>query len=116
LARHADDPLPDRGAIGRDAVGRRPTAIHVLDHRGAALRTVFLGALDDADLRQRVRVPAGRIAVATEQSRSTPRSDDREVPFLAYVALADVILLPECGLDILADRLAVGLQVHLDCS
>src|SRR5439155_1580435 len=41
---------------------------------------------------------------------STPRSDDREVLFLAYVALADVLLLPECGLDLLADRLAVGLQ------
>src|SRR5207247_11445419 len=63
-----------------------------------------------ARLRQRMRVPAGRIAVATEEAGSAPRSDDCEVAFLAHVALADVVLLPERGLDLLTDRLAVGLQ------
>src|SRR5205814_5452199 len=110
LARSDESPLPDGGAIGCDAVGRGSAAIRVLDHRGAALRTILLGALDDAHLRQRMRVPAGRIAVATEEAGSPPRSDDREVAFLAHVALADVVLLPERGLDLLANRLAVGLQ------
>src|SRR5207249_2544865 len=63
LARSDEIPLPDRGAIGRDAVGRRPTAIRVFDHRSAALRTVFLGALARPDAGRNalhVRLEVGR--------------------------------------------------------
>src|SRR2546429_8643284 len=114
LARSDEIPLPDGGAIGCDAVARGSAAIRVLDHRGAALRTILLGALNDAHLRQRMRVPAGRIAVATEEAGSAPRSDDCEVSFLAHVALADVVLLPERGLDLLPERLAFGLHRRMN--
>src|SRR5207302_530859 len=81
-----------------------------LDHRCAALRAVLFRTLDDPDLRQRVCVPASGVAIASEEPRAPPRSDDGQVPFLAQVAFADVILLPEGGFDLLTDRLAVRLE------
>src|SRR5256885_3922507 len=100
----------DGGAIGCDAVGRGPAAIRVLDHRRAALRAVLFRSLDDSHLRQGVRVPAGGVAVASEETGTPSRPDHGEVPFLAHVAFADVVLLPERRFDLLADRLAVRLQ------
>src|SRR3989475_1022733 len=100
----------DGGAIGCDAVGRGAAAIHVLDHRRAALRAVLFRSLDDPHLRQGVRVPAGGVAVASEETGTPSRPDHGEVPFLAHVAFADVVLLPERRFDLLADRLAVRLQ------
>src|SRR5207247_9208484 len=102
--------LTDGRAIGRDAIRGRAAAIRVLDHRCAALRAVLFRTLDDPDLRQRVCVPASGVAIASEEPRAPPRSDDGQVPFLAQVAFADVILLPEGGLDLLTDRLAVRLE------
>src|SRR5438034_11398859 len=48
LARSDEIPLPDGGAIRGDAVGRGPATIRVLDHRGAALRTILLGEIGRA--------------------------------------------------------------------
>src|SRR5437867_13393740 len=64
LARSDEIPRPDGGAIGCVAVGRGSAVVYVLDHRGAALQTILVAALDDAHLRQRMRVHAVRIAVA----------------------------------------------------
>src|SRR3989442_4313330 len=85
-------------------------AIRVLDHRRAAFGAVLLRALDDPDLRQGMGVPACGISVAPEEAAASPGSDDREVPFLADVALADVVLFPQRRLDFLPDRLAVRLE------
>src|SRR3989442_13913816 len=55
-------------------------------------------------------VPAGRISVASEEAAAPPGPDDREVAFLADVALPDVVLFPQGRLDLLPDRLAVRLE------
>src|SRR6266567_282283 len=102
--------LPDGRAIGRDAIGRRATAVRVRDHGSAALRTVLGSPLDGAHLRKRMVVPACGIPVTAEEAGPPPGADDREVPFLAHVALPDVVLFPEGGLDLLADRLPVRLE------
>src|ERR1700756_3712953 len=57
-----------------------------------------------------MRVPARGIAVAPEEPAPPPGADDGEVSLLADVALADVVLLAQGGLDLLADRLAVRLE------
>src|SRR5437016_1993079 len=87
--------LADGRAIGRHAISGRAAAIRVRDHRCAALRAVLFRPLDDPDLRQRVCVPASGVAIASEEPRAPPRSDDGQVPFLAQVAFADVVLLSE---------------------
>src|SRR3989449_4676210 len=102
--------LSDRRAIGRDAIGGRATAVRVNDHRSAALGTVLCRALDDPHLRKGMGVPACGIPVAAEETVPPPGADDREVPFLAHVALADVVLFPEGGLDLLPDRLPICLE------
>src|SRR3989475_5353537 len=102
--------LPDRWTVGRDAIRRCAAAVRVFDHRRAAFGTVLLHALDDPDLRQGMRVSACGIPVAPEESVPPPGPDDREVPLLADVALADVVLFPQGGLDLLSDRLAVRLE------
>src|SRR5881628_2326576 len=55
-------------------------------------------------------VPARRISVASEEAAAPPGPDDREVAFLADVALPDVVLFPQGRLDLLPDRLAVRLE------
>src|SRR5438309_2193554 len=102
--------LADRWTVGGDAIARRAPAIRVLDHRRAAFGAVLLRALDDSDLRQGMGVPACGISVAPEEAAASAGSDHREVPFLADVALADVVLFPQRRLDFLPDRLAVRLE------
>src|SRR6266571_2483117 len=102
--------LPNGRTIGGDAVRRRAPSVRVLDHRGAALRTVLLGALDGPHLRERMRIPTRRVSIAPEEARPAAGADDRQVPLLAEVTLADVVLLPECGFDLLTDRLPVRLE------
>src|SRR5213594_432612 len=55
-------------------------------------------------------VPARGISVASEEPAAPPGPDDREVAFLADVALPDVVLFPQRRLDLLPDRLAVRLE------
>src|SRR3989475_10885535 len=55
-------------------------------------------------------VPARRISVASEEAAAPPGPDDREVAFLADVALPDVVLFTQGRLDLLPDRLAVRLE------
>src|SRR5213594_3546693 len=57
-----------------------------------------------------MRVSACGIPVATEESAPPPGPDDREVALLADVALADVVLFTQGGLNLLSDRLAVRLE------
>src|SRR5437016_11413881 len=106
--------LADARAIGRPAIRGREADIRALDHRCAALRAVLFRPLDDPDLRQRVCVPASGVAIASEEPRAPPRSDDGQVPILAQVAFADVVLLPEGGFNLLTDRLAARLKALQD--
>src|SRR5207245_9521057 len=102
--------LADGWTVGGDAIARRAPAIRMLDHRRAAFGAVLLRALDDSNLRQGMGVPARRISVASEEAAAPPGPDDREVAFLADVALPDVVLFPQGRLDLLPDRLAVRLE------
>src|SRR2546428_452804 len=102
--------LADGWTVGGDAIARRPPTIRMLDHRRAAFGTVLLRALDDSDLRQGMGVPARGIPVASKEAAAPPGPDDREVAFLADVALPDVVLFPQRRLDLLSDCLAVRLE------